>query len=75
MKLRSKALGYLGKSLAGNSEYKGPETGAMVKDYKKGSVAEAEKAGNGMMGNKARQVSRSCRILRITVRTSDPRRH
>lgn len=50
------------------------------RNYKKGTVAEAEEAGNGMMGNKARQVSRSCRILRITVRTSDsilgdPRRH
>lgn len=32
MKLKSKALGYLGKRLAGNSECKGAEAGAVVKE-------------------------------------------
>ena len=51
-----------GKSLAGKSKYKGLRQEQWSRNYKKGSVAEAEKAGNRMMGNEARQVIRSCTV-------------
>ena len=57
------------KSLAGNSKYKGPEAGAVVKEVQEGQCGCSREVGVTMMGNEARQVGRSCRTMLTIVKT------
>lgn len=50
---------------------KGPEAEEVIRELQEGQCGHSKEAGDRMMGNEATQVGRSCRTLRITVKTLD----